>query len=67
MFPFEIRKISCEIACADPEGGIGGPPHPPGKSKVIWVSIELAIGPPLEKVAPPPPLEKVGPPLKPLK
>ena len=47
---------------------------PPGKSQVIWVSIEITHWTPppppssMEKVAPPPPpLEKVGPPLKPLK
>ena len=40
-------------------GGIGGP-DPPGKSQVIWVSIEKSFG------HPPPPLslEKVGPPWK---
>ena len=39
---------------------------PPGKSQVIWVSIEnkLLDPPPLEKVGPPP-LENVGPPLEP--
>ena len=43
MFPLEIRKISCEIACADPEGGYGVRPLPPltGKSQVIWVSIDI--------------------------
>ena len=44
---------------------------PPGKSQVIWVSIEITHWTPppssMEKFAPPPPLEKVGPPLKPLK
>ena len=50
-----------EVTCADPEGGIGDP-DPPGKSQVIWVSIEISIWtPPLpwKKLDPPPPLEKV--------
>ena len=38
-----------------------GSAPPPGKSQVIWVSIEITHW------TPPPPLEKVGPPLKPLK
>ena len=67
MFPFEIRKISCEIACADPEGDMGS--APPEKSQVLWVSIEITHWtpppPPWKKL--PSPLEKVGPPLKPLK
>ena len=61
MFSFEIRKISCEITCADPERGRGS--GPPGKSHVIWVSIEISIWtpPPPEKVGPPPPLKKLDP------
>ena len=48
-------------------GGIWGPP-PPGKSQVIWVSIEITHWtPPLPWKKLPSPLEKVGPPLKPLK
>ena len=52
--------------CADPEGVIGGPDPPPGKSQVIWVSIEIntwTLDPP---PPPPPPLEKLDP-LDPLK
>ena len=66
MFPFEIRKISCEIACADPEGGGGGGPDPLEIHKLYGFLQKLAFGPPAppkEKVAPP--LEKVGPHLKP--
>ena len=33
-----LHKNSC-YASADPEGGTGSP-DPPGKSQVIWVSIE---------------------------
>ena len=36
------------MPCADPEGedrGSESPPHP-GKSRVIWVSIEISICPP---------------------
>ena len=54
MFPFEII-LSCSIACADPEGGYGV--CPPGKSQVIWVSIEITHWTPppsMEKVALPP-------------
>ena len=71
MFPFEIRKISCEIACADPEGDMG--------SALPW-KITSYMGfyrnYPLDTPPPPPPppwkklpspLEKVGPALKPLK
>ena len=40
-------------------GGIGvQTPPPPGKSQVIWVSIEISIWTP-------PPLENAGPPLDP--
>ena len=39
--------------CADPEGGIGGP-YPPGKSQVIWVTLEISIWtPPGKKMDPP--------------
>ena len=55
----------------DPEGGRGFGPPPPGKSQVIWISIEISIYTPEEKVEPPPPppppLENVGPPLGPSK
>ena len=60
MFPFETRKISCEIACADPEGGYGVRP-PPGKSHRNYP----LDPPPWKKLLSP--IEKVGPPLKPLK
>ena len=48
---------------------IWGPPPPPGKSQVIWVSIEIThwTHPLPDGKSCPPPLEKVGPPLKPLK
>ena len=54
------------MSSADPEGGTGGP-DPPGKSQVIWVSIEnkLLDPPPPWKKLDPPPLENVGPPLEP--
>ena len=70
MFPFEIRKISCEIACADPEGGYGVRPPPPWK---ITSYMGFYRNYPLDPNPPPPwkklpsPLEKVGPPLKPFK
>ena len=51
----EMNEI--DVSCVDPEGEIGGL-DPPGKSQVIWVSIEISIWTPLEKV---------GPPLDPLK
>ena len=38
---------------------------PPGKSQVIWVSIENKQFDPLWKKLNPPPLENVGPPLEP--
>ena len=44
-------------ACADPEGG-----GSPGKSQVIWVSLEINI----RKKLDPRPLENSGPPLDPL-
>ena len=44
---------------ADPEGDRG--PHPPGKSQVLWVSIEISKWMHLKKLDPP---EKVGPPLE---
>ena len=47
-------------ACADPEGGKGS--GSPGKSQVIWVSLEINIR---KKLDPPPPLENSGPPLDP--
>ena len=43
--------------------GSGPPPPPPEKLQVIWVSIEMSIWTPQEKVARP--LENVGPPLNP--
>ena len=46
--------------------GVVGGPDPPGKSQVIWVSIEISIWAPLEKVGPPS-LVNVGPPLDPWK
>ena len=46
-------------ACADPEGGGGR--DPPGKSQVIWVSLEINI----RKKLDPLPLENAGPPLDP--
>ena len=49
-------------ACADPEGGRGSGP-PPGKSQVIWISLEINI----RKKLNPLPLENAGPPLEPLK
>ena len=49
--------------CADPDGVIGGPDPPSGKSQVIWVSIEINTW----TLDPPPhPLEKLDP-LDPLK
>ena len=49
--------LNCNFACADPEGDLGsGPPPPPRKSQVIWVSLNIMIR------TPPPPLEKNGPP-----
>ena len=43
-------------------GGIRVPDPSPGKSQVIWVSLEISTWtpPPMEKVGPPP-LENVGP------
>ena len=49
-------------ACADPEGG-GGGLGSPGKSQVIWVSLEINI----RKKLDPLPMENSGPPLDPLK
>ena len=48
-------------ACADPEGERGS--GSPGKSQVIWVSLEINI----RKKLDPLPLENSGPPLDPLK
>ena len=66
---FLFSSVLCCLSKADPEGDRGsGPPPPPGKSQVIWVSIgnkQLDPTPLLEKVGPlppPPPLENVGPP-----
>ena len=42
--------------------GVIGGPDPPGKLQVIWISIELAFGPPSTGKRCPP-LENVGPPL----
>ena len=50
-------------ACADPEGGGGRGLVSPGKSQVIWVSLEINIRKKLEPL----PLENSGPPLDPLK
>ena len=49
------------LASADPEGGQGvWTPPPPGKSQVIWVSIEnKQLDPP---PPPPPPWKKLEPP-----
>ena len=45
-----------------PRGLIGGP-DPPGKSQVIWASLDIMIRtpppPPWKKLDPPPPLENV--------
>ena len=49
-------------ACADPKGGERGLGSP-GKSQVIWVSLEINI----RKKLDPLPLENSGPPLDPLK
>ena len=65
MFPFEIRKISCEIACADPEGDIGSTPPPWKITSYMGFYRNYPLDLPMEKFALP--LEKVGPPLKPLK
>ena len=47
---------------------MGSAPPPPGKSQVIWVSIEITHWtPPLHGKSCPPPLKKLDPPLKPLK
>ena len=64
---FSMQNIeqSCGLgrARADPEGGTGVQ-TPPGKSQVIWVSIEnKQLNPPPEKSWTP--LENVGPPLEP--
>ena len=69
MFPFEIRKISCEIACADPEGGYGVRPPPLKVTSYMGFYRNFPLDPPpiLHGKSCPPPLEKVGPPLKPLK
>ena len=48
-------------ACADPVGERGS--GSPGKSQVIWVSLEINI----RKKLDPLPLENSGPPLDPLK
>ena len=40
--PVNVIMTSRIDACAVPEGGIGGL-DPPGKSQVIWVSIEISI------------------------
>ena len=57
--------LNCNFACADPEGGGGWGLDPPRKSQVIWVSLNIMIRTPLEKVGPP--LENVRPPLDPFK
>ena len=51
--------------CGSRGGDRGSEPHP-GKSQVIWVSIEISIWTPLEKVGPPPPPPPPGKMLDPL-
>ena len=46
-------------ACADPEGGSGS--GPPGKSQVIWVSLEINIRKKLDPLS----MENAGPALDP--
>ena len=52
------KQLSRATSSADPEGGQGaGPPPPPGKSQVIWVSIwnkQLDPPPPGKSWTPPP-------------
>ena len=54
-----ILKYFCPLrgnSSADPEGGDrgSGPPPPPGKSQVIWVSIgNKQLDPPWKKLDPP--------------
>ena len=50
-----VHLYTDNLSCADPEGDRGSrPTPPPGKSQVIWVSIEIIIRtPPLEKVGSP--------------
>ena len=67
-----IRLNGCAwlIKCGPREGDRGsGPPPPPGKSQVIWVSIgnKQLDPPPLEKVGPPPPPGKCWTPSETLK
>ena len=37
------NNVAEELSCADPEGRQGVRPPPPGKSQVIWISIEISI------------------------
>ena len=56
--------LNWNFACADTEGGIGGPdPPPPRKSQVIWVSLDIMIRNPFpgKSWTPPPRLENVRP------
>ena len=48
-----ISQVDLPYACADPEGYGGA--GPPGKSQILYVSIEISIWTPH-------PLEKFGPP-----
>ena len=55
MFPFEIRKISCGIACEDPEGGYGvRPPWKVTSYMGFYRNYPLDPPPSMEKVALPP-------------
>ena len=53
--PVSISFTASLFMC-DPERSIGGADPSPGKSQVIWGSIEISNGPPpLEEAGPPPP------------